>query len=197
MGQTVAIHQPNYMPWAGFFHKWMHADTFVLLDTVQYHKNEWQNRNQIKTSQGSQWITVPVSYRFPQRIEEVGIVPNPWARKQIASIEQAYAKAEYLSLYWAGLRAVLLQKHTRLVDLNVAVIRYLGQALGCTSPLLLASELPIAQDEPTQRLISICQHLNADTYLSGQEGRSYLQQDAFSHASLKLMFQHATPPLYP
>ncbi|MDX8383747.1 MAG: WbqC family protein [Ghiorsea sp.] len=196
MGKIVTIHQPNYMPWSGFFHKWMHADAFVILDTVQYHKNEWQNRNQIKTSQGSQWVTVPVSYRFPQHIEEVGIVSSPWAKKQVSSIEQAYAKAAYLSEYWPALRAILLQKHTRLVDLNVAVIRYLGQALGCTSPLLLASELPVDQDEPTQRLIAICQHLHADTYLSGQEGRSYLQQDAFSQTKIKLMFQHAQPPTY-
>ncbi|MDQ7002361.1 MAG: WbqC family protein [Ghiorsea sp.] len=195
--KTITIHQPNYMPWTGFFHKWKLADTFVILDTVQFHKNEWQNRNRIKTKQGEQWITVPVTYRFPQRIEEVGIAPGNWAKKQIASIEQAYAKSLHLDTYWQPIKNILQQKHDSLVQLNVALIQALGQMLDCTSPLYLASDLPIQEDDPTQRLITITQHLQGDVYLSGAEGRSYLEQQAFSAAGLKLMFQQCTPPTYP
>ena len=195
--KTITIHQPNYMPWSGFFHKWMLADTFVILDTVQYHKNEWQNRNQIKTAQGAQWITVPVTYRFPQRIHEVRIAPGNWAKKQIASIEQAYAKAPFFHDYWPEIKAVLLAKHDKLVDLNVALIQALGQQLGCTSPLLLASDLPVEQEDPTLRLIEICKHLESDAYLSGAEGRNYLQADSFQDAGLSLLFQDVSPPVYP
>ncbi len=193
----ITIHQPNYMPWSGFFHKWLLADSFVILDTVQYHKNEWQNRNQLKTTQGKQWVTVPVTYRFPQLIQEVGIAPGPWAKKQIASIEQAYSKAPYFEAYWPSIKSVLQTPYTLLADLNVALIQAMGKHLGCTSSLLRASDLPIIQQDPTQRLIEICAYLDGDTYLSGAEGRHYLQAEAFKKAGLSLMFQEVTPPTYP
>jgi len=150
-----------------------------------------------QTAQGEQWITVPVTYRFPQTIQEVGIAPNNWAKKQIASIEQAYAKSSYLDEYWQPIKGILQQKHDKLVDLNVALICALGDMLGCTSPLLLASDLPVDISDPTERLISITQHLQGDVYLSGAEGRNYLQPSAFIDANIKLLFQQCSPPSYP
>ena len=185
------------MPWSGFFHKWMLADAFVILDTVQFHKNEWQNRNRIKTAQGEQWITVPVTYRFPQRIEEVGIVQNNWAKKQIASIEQAYAKSPYLDAYWSPVKTVLQSKHTHISTLNSEIIRVIGGMLGCTAPIYLASELGIEHEDPSQRLIAISRHLEGDCYLSGSEGRNYIDKAPFIDAELKLMFQNVSPPTYP
>jgi len=193
----ITIHQPNYMPWPGFFHKWLLADTFVILDTVQYHKNEWQNRNRIKTAQGEQWITVPVTYRYPQHIRDVGIASNNWAKKQVTSIEQAYAKAPYFEQVWPSIKATLLNNHQSLTQLNVELIQALGTQMGCTSPLVLASDLPNAAEEPTQRLIDICQHLHGSAYLSGAEGRNYLQQDAFKAAKMDVYYQDVTPPTYP
>ena len=195
--KLITIHQPNYMPWAGFFHKWLMADAFVILDTVQYHKNEWQNRNQIKTTQGAQWITVPVTYRFPQLIHEVGIAPNNWAKKQIASIEQAYAKAPYFEQVWQPIKTILQARHQNLSTLNTALIQALGKQLGCSAPLYIASDLPIANSDPTGRLIDICTHLKGTAYLSGAEGRSYLQKEAFEAAHLNLYFQNVLPPTYP
>ncbi|HID36674.1 MAG TPA: hypothetical protein EYP39_04765 [Ghiorsea sp.] len=194
--KLITIHQPNYMPWSGFFHKWLIADVFVILDTVQYHKNEWQNRNQIKTTQGAQWVTVPVTYRFPQTIQEVGIAQGNWAKKQVSSIEQAYAKAPFFTQTWQPIKAVLQHKHDSLSKLNIALIQALGQQLGCTAPIYIASDLPIENTEPTGRLIDICTHFNADAYLSGAEGRSYLQKEAFEAAGLSLYFQDVQPPIY-
>jgi len=185
------------MPWSGFFHKWMLADAFVILDTVQYHKNEWQNRNRIKTARGEQWITVPVTYRFPQRINEVGIAQNNWAKKQITSIEQAYAKSPYLDGYWVPIKNVLQKKHTKISALNTEIIEVLGKNLGCTAPLLLASNLPIQEEDPSQRLVAISKHLAGDCYLSGAEGRNYLETPPFEAAGLSLMFQNVSPPTYP
>ena len=185
------------MPWPGFFHKWMLADVFVILDTVQYHKNEWQNRNRIKTAQGEQWVTVPVTYRFPQTIREVGIAQGNWAKKHIASITQAYSKAPCFEQVWPPVLHILQQPHTMLSPLNIALIQALGTQLGCTAPLVLASSLPVQQEDPSQRLIDICQHLQGDAYLSGAEGRNYLRQEAFAQAGLDLWFQQVTPPVYP
>jgi len=195
--KLITIHQPNYLPWSGFFHKWMISDAFIILDTVQYHKNEWQNRNRIKTAQGAQWLTVPVTYRFPQTIQEVGIAAKPWARKQIAAIEQNYAKAPYLDNYWPELKAIFEQPWESLCDLNVAMIRALGTVLGCNAPLLLASHMDKVSDAPTQRLIELCKQLHGTAYLSGSEGRNYLQQAVFQDAKLELFFQQVEAPVYP
>lgn len=192
----VTIHQPNFMPWAGFFHKWLTSDAFIVLDTVQYHKNEWQNRNRIKAVNGVQWLTVPVSYRFPQTIGEVEIASPNWSRKQISAIEQSYAKAPYLDLFWPTLREVLQQPYERVSDLNTEVIRALGEMLHCQSPLYLASEMRTDSIDPTGRLISLCQELNGDAYLSGREGREYLESESFSEAGIELWFQEVEAPVY-
>jgi len=193
----VTIHQPNYLPWPGFFHKWLISDAFIVLDSVQYHKNEWQNRNRIKGANGAQWITVPVGYRFPQRIDEVEIAGGNWARKQIASIEQAYAKAPYLDNYWPAIRNLLERPWIRLVDLNTELIRCLGGMLGCGAPLYLASEMATKSTDPTGRLVSLCSELQADRYLSGSEGKNYLDRKLFDEAGIGLWFQSAVAPRYP
>lgn len=193
----VTIHQPNYLPWPGFFHKWLISDAFIILDTVQYHKNEWQNRNRIKTTTGAQWMTVPVSYRFPQTIDEVGIAQPNWARKQIAAIEQGYAKAPYMDAYWPEIREVMEKPWEKIADLNIEIIRTLGGMLGCKAPLYPASAMETVSDDPTQRLISLCRELDGDGYLSGSEGRHYLERERFTDAGIDLWFQEVEAPCYP
>ena len=100
----VAVHQPQYLPWLGYFDKIDRADVFVMLDTVQYKKNEWQNRNRIKTAAGPQWLTVPVTYRFPQRIDEVGVNNRErWQHRQRQALVSNYRKAPF----WDGLAPFL------------------------------------------------------------------------------------------
>jgi len=196
MRKLIAIHQPNFLPWPGFFHKWMSADVMVLLDTVQYEKNEWQNRNRIKTASGAQWITVPVNYRYPQKIKEVMIADRRWVHKVCSSIEQSYAKAPYFKTYWPSVREALNSDYSRLKDLNMALIRLIGDAVGCTSPLWLASEFEADHTDPTERLIQLCIAVKGDAYLSGQEGRTYLQWERFAQSELALYFQQIEAPEY-
>ncbi|MDQ6951673.1 MAG: WbqC family protein, partial [Mariprofundales bacterium] len=196
----IAIHQPNYLPWPGLFHKWMEADAFILLDTVQYHKNEWQNRNRMKGCQGAQWLTTPVHYHFGQHICELELAASNWAKKQSTAIAQAYARAPYFDRYWSPLRDLLAQaacERWRLGMLNSAVIRLLGAQLGCGAPLYIASEMDSASEDPTERLIGLCQQLGGSGYLSGSEGRNYLRRDAFVAAGLRLCFQQVEAPIYP
>jgi len=193
----ITIHQPNFLPWPGFFHKWMLADAMVLLDTVQYEKNDWLNRNRIKTVQGAQWVTAPVRYRFPQKIGDVPVADQHWVRKACRSIEQSYAKAPYFVAYWPQVQDVLQHSHGMLRDLNVALIRVLGELLGCDAPLHLASDLGVDSTDPTERLISLCTTLHGSGYLSGREGRTYLQQERFDLAGLTLNFQQVEAPIYP
>jgi len=192
----VTIHQPNFLPWPGFFHKWMLADALILLDTVQYEKNEWQNRNRIKTAQGAQWLTVPVRYRYPEKINEVSIADKRWPRKLCGSVEQAYARAPYLKTYWPQLRDTLNEPCESLRDMNVALIRTVGSFLDCQAPLHMAADLAVDNTDPTARLLELCAKLDAGAYLSGQEGRGYLDAEAFAMSDLKLYFQQVDAPVY-
>jgi len=200
MSRLIAIHQPNYLPWPGFFHKWMVADSLIILDTVQYHKNEWQNRNRIKGYNGVQWLTTPVHYRFGQSILDVTIASESWVRKQVATICQSYTDAPFFGDYWIPLGRVLRQAMDEgwsLSRLNIAAIRLLGEQLGCTAPCLVASEMEAVSDDPTQRLINLCQQVGGDGYLSGVEGRNYLRQEAFAEQGMRLCFQQVEAPVYP
>src|SRR5947209_18898528 len=92
----VAIHQPHYLPWLGYVAKWAAADLFVFLDTVQYEKNGWQNRNRIKTAEGARWLTVPVRAHLGTRVAAVSIdVDRPWAKRNRRAIASAYGEAPY------------------------------------------------------------------------------------------------------
>jgi len=200
MSGLIAIHQPNYLPWPGFFHKWMVADAFVILDTVQYHKNEWQNRNRMKGHNGAQWLTLPVNYRFGQPIQDVTIASERWVRKQTSAIVQAYSYAPFFHDYWIPLGRLLrkaMDAGWTMSRLNIAIIRLLGEQLECTGPSYVASEMKPASDDPTQRLIDLCQQLGGDGYLSGAEGRNYLRKEAFEEQGVSLYFQKVEAPVYP
>jgi hypothetical protein len=195
----VAIHQPQYLPWLGYFDKIDQADCFVLLDDVQFKKNEWQNRNKIKTAAGWQWLTVPVLHRFPQRICEVKInQTDPWSRKHLQALTSNYGSAPFFDLHRPFFEEIYGREWTLLVDLNVAAITYLAEALGIRTKLVMASSLPVpAELEATDRLISICQAVGANTYLSGVGGREYLDLAPFKEAGIGVLFQAFQTQPYP
>ncbi len=108
------------MPWIGYFDKMDRADVFVYLDNVQFRKNEFQNRNKIKTSQGWQWLTVPVSYNFPASIEEVKIQNNlNWKRKHLGSIQTNYQKALYFDKYYQDIFELYAKDYEFLFEINI------------------------------------------------------------------------------
>jgi len=195
----VAIHQPHYLPWLGYFDKMDQVDSFVLLDTVQFKKNEWQNRNRIKTATGWQYLTVPVLHRFPQRICEVRINNAvPWSRKHLQALISNYNGTPFFDLYIPFFQEVYRREWTLLLDLNLTVLAYLVEALGIRTKLVLASSLPLPEREgTTERLIAICQALGAETYLSGLGGKGYLDLERFEEAGIRVLFQAFQCPRYP
>jgi hypothetical protein len=193
----VAIHQPQFMPWLGYFDKMDRADCFVLLDNVQYKKNEWQNRNRIKTAQGIQWLTVPVSFAFPARIMEVGVnQKDNWRRKHWQALLTNYSKAPYWDRACEFLETFYARDWDMLSAVNQASIEWLRGVLGIDTELLLSSEMELSE-EPTERLLDVCRTVGADTYLAGADGRGYMDLEHFSQAGIDLIFQDYEHPIYP
>lgn len=196
-----AIHQPQTFPYLGYFTKMAQADCFVYLDNVQFKKNEWQNRNRIKTDNGWQWLTVPVLHNFGQPIDAVAINPTVnWREKHLQMLQTNYGKAPFFAKYFPALQSIYSRKWEKLVDFNLTTLAWLKEVLGIATPTYLASQLITAQENAAltadERLIWICQRLKADTYLSGAGGHDYLQSDLFPHHGIKLIFQEYQHPVY-
>jgi hypothetical protein len=194
----VAIHQPQYLPWLGYFDKMLKADVFCYLDTVQYKKNEWQNRNRIKTAGGWQWLTVPVTYRFPQKICEVGINNTVnWGRKHLQALRTSYCRAPFFERYIPVFEEVLNSRWVSIVALNLHLIQCLRELLGIgDKPAVRASRIE-ASDDPTQRIIDICQALGGDTYLAGQGAAGYMDSERFRQREICVVTQNFQHPVYP
>jgi len=193
----VSIHQPHYLPWLGYFDKIDKADAFVLLDNVQFKKNEVQNRNKIKTAAGCQWLTVPVMHQFPQLINQVEINNKErWQHKQQQALISNYKKAPYWSVLEAFFTDMFQSQWQTISQLNIHVVKKFVEILGIKTPLHIASEMGNFPEDPDERLIAITKYFGADTYLAGSGGRNYMDVDKYERNSIKVLFQDYKHPVY-
>ena len=193
----VAIHQPHYLPWLGYLAKWAAADVFIFLDTVQYEKNGWQNRNRIKTPAGAKWLTVPVHAPMGTAITDVAVdVSQPWRERHRRAIEQAYAQAPYLGAHRDDLAAFYDEPWAQLAPLAAASAQWLARAVGITVPAHRASSLVVDAGDATGRLIALCGAVGADTYLAGRDGVAYMDLARFTEAGISVLTQTYDHPVY-
>jgi len=192
----VTIHQPQFLPWLGYLDKIDQADLFIMLDTVQFKKNEWQNRNRIRTAKGWQWLTVPVLQQFGQRIDEVLINPTvTWKAQHLRALDMHYARAPYRNRYLAQLRELYSAPWNKLSDLNKATVQWLLEAYGITTPVHRAVDYA-ARDEPTDRLTDLCQAVGATEYLAGPGAEHYMDKPRFESSGVRLDIQVFQHPIY-
>ena len=193
-----AIHQPQFIPYLGYFHKIAQADVFVFLDNVQFKKNEFQNRNKMMISGVPAWLTVPVAFTFGDTLRQTRIAQMPgWREKLMKTLEHNYSHTPFFAEFGPGFRALLERAWNNLAELNAASVLWLMHAFGIGTPTVTASDMPDLDPHPTGRLLDICRRLGADTYLSGAGGRDYLDTGRFEAAGLALEFQHFVHPEYP
>jgi len=193
----LAAHQPQYLPWLGYFDKMDRVDLFVLLDTVQYKKNEWQNRNRIRTASGWQWLTVPVHHRHPMRLLDVQVDDNAgWRRKHQEALRQCYARAPHRQDVLPRLLDLLDRPHASLADLNATGVRLLADLLGVRTAVVLASSLEDVPSGKDERLIDLCRRFRCDSYLAGAGGRDYMDPEAWRRAGIAVEFQDFVHPVY-
>lgn len=202
--KTVVITQSNYIPWRGYFAMIASAEEFVLLDSVQYTKNDWRNRNTIKTPSGPQWLTIPIARCFPQAIDHARIAAADWAERHIRAIEHNYRRAKAFdetgSWLFPSLRAAA--KYPLLTQVNAYLIGEICPRLGITRTIRrctdIASRDELASMEPTERVIRLCCSLGATHYLSGPAARDYLLLDKFKKAGIEVTWMdYGGLPQYP
>jgi hypothetical protein len=193
----VAIHQPQYLPWLGYLAKWAAADVFVLLDTVQYEKNGWQNRNRIKTADGPKWLTIPVHAPLGTPIREVTVdASQPWPQRHLRAVEHAYGRAPHWAAHADALKRLYAAPSERLAPIAAASAEWLARAVGITVPCRLASSLGVDDPDPTARLVALCRAVGGDTYLAGGHGARYMDGKRFAEAGIRVLSQAYTHPVY-
>ncbi len=195
----ACIHQPDFLPWLGFYDRWARCDLLVLLDDGQFLRRGWHHRDRLKTAAGAQWLTVPVlkKGRFTQTIAEVELEPGAgWRQKHLSMIRHAYCKAKAFREVFAMLEEAYAMPCTSLRDLNVALLRKTAALLGLYTPTVFSSELGVSGAR-TERLVDICRRVGADTYLSGMGARSYLDEELFREAGIDVLWREYDTPRYP
>ncbi len=185
---TTVILQPSYIPWIGYFEQILKSDIFVFYDDVQYTKNDWRNRNKIKTPQGTAWLSIPVQFKLGDKINEIKITSD-WKEKHLKTIRNFYKKSIYFDEVYPIFEKELNKKHSSLSDLDIDIIKSLSNYLGLKAKFYKSSELNIGGDK-NNRLINICKHFDTTHYLSGKAAQSYLDIDLFDSNNITVEYQN-------
>ena len=200
MRRILAAHQPNYLPWLGFFHKVSQAAVWVVGENVQFPRHGFANRNRIRTGQGWQWLTVPVRTRGlgEQFIRDVEVdASSTWRRKHWKAIRTNYARAPHLDDHAGFLEEYYATPWERLADANLAMCRYLLEQLGIEVEVRLGSDLSLRQDR-TLRLVDMVTACGCSVYMAGTgASRQYLDVGAFEAAGIECRFDTFAHPTYP
>lgn len=195
----IAVHQPNFFPWIGYFYKMAHADLFVLYDDAQFTRGGYINRSLLKTSRGKEWLSIPVATtgHYLQKICDTQINAGPWRKKVIGKLSDAYRDARYFDYYMERIKVILNIECDQLNDLNTRLLTFVRAELKIDTPLVLASQCKNITGASTERLISICRSLGANAYLSGFGGRNYQDDAMFKEAGIELEYSDLVHPTYP
>jgi hypothetical protein len=194
----VSIHQPAYLPWLGYFDKIARSDIFVYLDTVQFEKNSFINRNQIKTQQGPQWLTIPVKTKGHTTTTLVTTQVDdqqPWRKKHLRAISLNYAKAEFFNNIYPKIEAQINSDEQLLSELCWQQLKFWTKELNISTPIIRSSELDI-ESHKSDLVLEICTKMGASTYLSGSLGRQYLIENDFHDRGIEIAYQNYSHPKY-
>ena len=193
----VAIHQPEYLPWLGFFKKMMNAELFVFLDDVQFRKKGWQNRNRIRINDGTALLSIPVHTHSYPKINEVTIDNEKnWSIRHKKSILYNYARAPYFDEIKDFIESIFEKKFQYLVDLNTEIIKFIMNELEIKSKIVFSSELEISK-KGSDRVLDICKAVGADHYITGTFwAESNLRVEEFKKSNIDVEFQKFQHPIY-
>ena len=186
--KRIAILQSSYIPWKGYFDLIHMVDEFVLFDTAQYRRNDWRNRNKIKTSSGAVWLSVPIKGHSRQRVQEAQIGDPSWKEHHWKTLVHEYARAPYFKQYASKFEELYLGcGESFLSQINYRFIAAICSMLGIQTHFSWSSEFPEIEGK-TERLVRWCQLLGATEYLSGPAAKDYIEESLFRDARVDLRY---------
>jgi hypothetical protein len=199
MGKRIAILQSNYIPWKGYFDIIHDVDLFVFYDDVQYTKNDWRNRNRIKTPGGLLWLTIPTGSALDRRVCDVRLSDAHWAQKHWKSLRQFYSSAPYFKHYEPFFKEIYLgSRWETLSELNHYMIRSIARdILGIETQFADSRDFRM-EGARLDRLMNLIESIGAESYVSGPSARSYIDENRFVASGIELIYKsYAGYPEYP
>ncbi len=195
---SLAIMQPVYLPWLGYFEQMALCDTFIFLDDVQYTKQDWRNRNRIRTKDGWCWLTIPVQKAdLKSRLCDITISNHKnWTRTHLLSIAQNYGRAPFFDKIFSILECAFGRSPDCLADLTIGLTKDFAAMLQIKTPTLRASKIPGKATDPVARIIELCNYAQADVFYTGQAAQSYLDPADLRAKGIDLVFQDYKHPVY-
>ena len=195
---NISIHQPQYLPWLPLLLKIEQSDLFIFLDNVDFQKNGLQNRNQIKSSQGLIWLTVPIYQKLGQKIIDVKIVSDKiWRKKHWQTIQVCYRKAPYFKFYKEALEAIYVNEWSSLCNLNIEIMKMLMEFMDIKTPTIRSSQMK-ATGQASDLIHNLCLEVGATQYISGIGGKEYLNPSTFYNSGIDLVYKsYSLPKEYP
>lgn len=213
MSKISSAHQPNFLPYLGFFDKMQKSDIFIIRDEVLYVAKEYHNRNRIRINSNdninnpqSKWISVPVNHQdnYIKHIKiqkEQKIKNKTWHKAILHEIEASYHKAPYFKTFFPELQKIFNNQDDKLLLLNIKLINLLKSAFNIKTQIILASQLNLKPEhyeksDASEDIARLCEALNADIYLSGPGGKTYLNLEPFEERNIQVKFQDYQHPIY-
>jgi hypothetical protein len=200
MSKKIAILQSNYIPWKGYFDMIAAVDEFILFDDMQYTRRDWRNRNQIKTPQGTKWLTVPVQVKgkYDQKIKETLIDAPIWSAVHWNALAQNYRLTPYFDEISAWLEPLYLDgAYTHISQLNRRFIEAVCHYLDIKTIISNSWDYTLV-DGKTERLADLCKQAGGTEYISGPSAKGYVEESIFTEMGIKLTwFDYEHYPEYP
>lgn len=198
MNKAVTIHQPNYLPWLGFFAKVKRADCLVILDNVGFNREGITHRNKIRVANKWSWLTIPVAKSpLGTPINEIKLSDDKWKRKHWKTIKENYNKTDYFNKYEGFFENLYQEDYEYICQINEKIIFYLLNSFGIDVEVVKASSLfNNSEVKKTDLLIEILKEVGAETYISGSSGRNYLEREKFKDCGIDLEFYEFSHPVY-
>lgn len=194
----ACVHQPNYLPWLGFFAKVAQSDVYVVMDNVQFTKNSWINRVKVAGNGDPLWLTVPVRRQGLETLianVEIDYSRN-WIKQHRATLEARYGRSSFFKAVYPDVTAILEMRVRRLVELNTLLIHWVLDACAVQTKVVLGSELH-AVGKASTLIVAQCQAIGATEYIAGQGSVGYEDMDAYSTAGIRHRRQAFSHPEYP
>jgi len=197
--KTIAILQPTYLPWLGYFEQMAVVDLFVHMDDVQYTRKDWRNRNRVRAAASWTWLTVPVK-KCPRSTLLRDILVNyehHWVKRHLKTIYLAYKRAPYFEPVYDQIKAILESHIAGLVELDVALVQCLRAHLGITTPESFSSSVPRESRGKNERIIEICKYFGADLLYDGKSAADFIDKSLFASHGIQVVFQDYRHHEYP
>lgn len=197
MKKTVVIHQPDFLPYLGFFHRLLSSDLFIILDDVQFLRRGWHHRDKIKTPKGDSWITIGVK-KSPQttNINNIILSDDNWKENHLNLLKQNYNKSQYFNEIYPYIEKLYSKNFKKMIDFNLESIKMLMDLFDIHIETRYSSTYNI-QTKSNELLVDILKEVNATHYLSGIGAKEYFNEEPFHNGNIQVIWQEFIHPVYP